>query len=75
VIAKTNPAIIHATVPKVIRVTTDLTSELMEEAYSLWRLRQMATGALSATAITEFSFPQMRHQTSALGPNALRKIG
>jgi len=37
VIAKTNPAIIHATVPKVIRVTTDLISELMEEAYSLWR--------------------------------------
>lgn len=33
VIAKTNPAIVHATVPKVIRVTADFISELMEEAY------------------------------------------
>jgi hypothetical protein len=37
VIARTNPAITHATVPKVIRVTTDFISELMEEAYSKWR--------------------------------------
>ena len=34
VIAKTNPAITHAAVPKEIRVTTDLISELTEEAYS-----------------------------------------
>ena len=37
VIARTIPAITHATVPKVIRVTTDFISELMEEAYSIWR--------------------------------------
>ena len=45
VIAKYKPAITHATVPKVIRVTTDFISEffseplteLMEEAYKRWR--------------------------------------
>jgi hypothetical protein len=37
VIARTNPAITQTAVPKVIRVTTDFISELMEEAYSSWR--------------------------------------